>query len=216
MDYSMTLKRALSLSLIVGFLCVGAVGCGDDEEETPMGGAGGAGGTGGDSGESGEGGDGGGGTGGGGAGGAGGGGDGGGGAGGAGGMAPPMPMMCGATLCSPISAGGTMLNVCCPSGDACGAVTGGTATEPMCTELGQVGMDVDAAICPTFINALNTPASGCCRPEGKCGLRSASLMGCIERTVYPEAFLSMLAADVAMFPLQAIDCTYVADEDAGM
>jgi len=220
MNYLMTLKRALSLSLIVGFLCVGVVGCGDDEDETPAGGTGGSGGSGGSSGTAGDGGDGGGGTGGGGTGGDGGGGTGGGGTGGTGGMPAPdlTPISCpGATaMCGPVSAGGMMLQPCCDAanGDICGAVTGGTVAAPVCTGVGQVGTDVDAAICPTFINALNMPASGCCRPEGKCGLRSASLMGCIERTVYPERFLSSAAADVAMFPLLEIACT--PDEDAGM
>jgi hypothetical protein len=218
MDYSMTLKRALSLSLIVGFLCVGAVGCGDDEEETPAGGSGGSGGSSGTAGDGGDGGGGTGGDGGDGGGGTGGGGTGGDGGGGAGGGGPDLtPISCpGATaMCGPVIAGGMMLPSCCDAanGDICGARTDAMdATK--CTGVGQVGTDVDAAICPTFINALNTPASGCCRPEGKCGLRSASLMGCIERTVYPTAFLSMAAADVAMFPLLEIECT--ADEDAGM
>jgi hypothetical protein len=214
----MTLKRALSLSLIVGFLCVGAVGCGDDEDDNPPAGSGGSGGSGGTAGDSGEGGDGGGGTGGdggGGTGGDGGGGTGGGGTGGTGGMAPPEPMECGSITCNPVpTATGTMLAPCCGAVTDCGAYAGVDAMMmPVCVDVGQEGVvDEDSMPCTTTKNALNQDTPGCCRPDGKCGFMSGTLMGCIERTAYPAGFL----VDPTMPVTNAIDCVYVADEDAGM
>jgi hypothetical protein len=57
-------------------------------------------------------------------------------------------------------------------------------------------------------------AKGCCKAEGKCGFISASLTGCIERSVYPTGFLSMMEPTTSQFPLETVTCS--ADADAGM
>ena len=111
---------------------------------------------------------------------------------------------------------GMMLPPCCDTvnGMICGVST--SATNPMeCTGLMQEGTDVDVSICPSIKNALNMDAQPCCKASGKCGFRSQSLMGCIERSIYPVGFLGMDAATTAMFPLQSIDCV-PPEEDAGM
>lgn len=107
-----------------------------------------------------------------------------------------------------------MLPPCCDAdnGDICGARTD-AADATKCTGVGQPG--VEDMACPTLKNALNMDAKGCCRPDGTCGMLSLSLMGCIERSVYPTAFLSMMPDVVAMFPLQTVQCTPATD-DAGV
>jgi len=58
---------------------------------------------------------------------------------------------------------------------------------------------------------LNMVTQGCCQPDGECGLKSGTLMGCVERTEYPSGFL------LSMMPLtDAKTCTPVAGDDAGM
>ena len=200
MDYSINLKRLMCAGFVLGVLSVATVGCGDDSDD--------GGGTGGTSGTSG-------GTGG--AGGTGSGGMGGSGGGGAGGMGgaggAPATMMCGTATCMGATIQSRMLLPCCDAahGNICGLST--SMTDPMeCTGLGQMG--TDNTTCPPILNALDMPAPLCCTPEGQCGYRSASLMGCIERSVYPVGFLSMMPTVVAMFPLQSVACG--ADDDAGM
>lgn len=217
MNYSINFKRALSVSLVIGFLCVGAIGCDDSEDDGGTSGVGGAsGGVGGAAGATGGVGGAAGATGGvGGAAGGGAGGAGGGGAGGAGGM-PPATVQCGSATCTTMMISGRTLPPCCDTvnGMTCGLLT--SETNPMeCTGLMQEGTDVDVSICPTIKNALEMDAPPCCKPTGKCGFRSAGLMGCIERSVYPTAFLSPMPATTAMFPLQSIDCV-AGEEDAGM
>ena len=73
----------------------------------------------------------------------------------------------------------------------------------------------DFTVCPTIKNALEADAKTCCNPDGECGFVSASLMGCIERSIYPTAFLSSMAPTTGMFPLQTITCS-AGDDDAGM
>lgn len=216
MKDSSIFKKALGLSLIVGFLCVGAVACDSEDDNggnnsgtggasgtggmggaSAAGGMGGASGTGGMGGASGTGGMGGGGTG--------------------GGGGAPMTVPCGTATCMGATISGMPLPPCCDTvnGMICGVST--STTNPMeCTGLMQEGTDVDATVCPTIKNALNMDAQPCCKPEGKCGFRSPSLMGCIERSIYPVAFLGMDATTTAMFPLQSIDCVAGGDEDAGM
>jgi hypothetical protein len=209
MNYSSIFKRALGLSLIVGFLCVGAVGCESDDDNggnnSGTGGASGTGGTGGATGGTGGATGGTGGTGGatGGTGGM------GGGSGGMGGMPAPMPIMCGTNTCNPVMSLST-LAACCMPDMSCGLVTGGDAANPVCTQIGQEG-EADTN-CPSEPNALSQMTPGCCKPSGKCGLLSMTLMGCVERTEYPARFLESQMALTNM-----IDCTPGAgDDDAGM
>jgi hypothetical protein len=212
MDYSKSLKVFVRIAFVVG-LVVGGVACGDDsEDDGGMAGTAGMGGSGGSTGGSG-----------GSTGGSGGmGGTGGmgmtGGMGGSGGAPPPMAAMCGTTMCPIVVASGTMLSACCPAepANSCGAVTGLMGTTPICTGTFQEGVEVPAEICPRGVkNALEMEAKGCCRPDGKCGFLSASLMGCIERSVYPTGFLSAMEPTTSMFPLMTVECT-PPDSDAGL
>jgi hypothetical protein len=89
----------------------------------------------------------------------------------------PMVMLPGATMPSP---------GCCDmdSAGACGAVV---STMGDCEAVDQEGTDNPA--CPSEMSAAGTMIAGCCKPDGKCGVRSGVLRGCIERTDYPPAFL---------------------------
>jgi hypothetical protein len=204
MDYSKSLQVFVRIAFVVG-LVVGGVACGDDEDDGGTAGTAGMGGSGGSGGSTG-------GTGGstGGTGGMG--GTGGattGGMGGSGGMMA-MPMTCGSNTCNPITtATMAVLPACCVTGtNACGVYTDMAGTQ--CTETGQDGV-LDES-CPSEKNALNADTPGCCRPDGKCGLMSMTLLSsCVERTKYPGGFLMNLMPLTDM-----MDCTYVADEDAGM
>jgi hypothetical protein len=50
------------------------------------------------------------------------------------------------------------------------------------------------------MSVASTMLAGCCTPDGKCGVRSGTLRGCIERTDYPPLFL------MSMTQLTAADC----------
>jgi hypothetical protein len=86
---------------------------------------------------------------------------------------------------------------CCDddSGGGCGVVV---STMGECEALDQPG--TDDASCPNEMSALGTPIAGCCKPDGKCGVRSGVLRGCIERSDYPPTFL------MSMMQLTALDC----------
>jgi hypothetical protein len=166
--------RALTLAIMVS---LGACGdddggdgggeAGDGESGSGGGGAGMAGGTGGSGGRAGAG------AGGGGA-----------GTGGAGGM--PASIECGGETCNAVMSVMGALPPCCDddSGGICGA-TVGMAGE--CEGVGQPGMD--DSDCPSEMSVAMTMLPGCCTPDDKCGVRSATLMGCVERTDYPTTFL---------------------------
>ena len=78
-----------------------------------------------------------------------------------------------------------------------------------CVAVGQEG-ELDAN-CPTEKSVINTDVMGCCKPSGKCGLQSGTLMGCVQRSRYPVAFLDAMTDPL---PLEDMDCG--GDTDAGM
>jgi hypothetical protein len=193
MRHSINLKKIACTAFAVGLLGAGAWGCGDDtaEDDAPAAGmsaavaggtTGGAGGT---------------------TGGAGGttGGAGGttGGSGGSGGM--PATKMCGTATCMGGMLQGQMSPPCCDedSGNVCGLTV--DAMTGACEGLMQPG-DPDPS-CPTELSVITTELVGCCKPDGKCGVISTSLMGCIERTDLPPAFLMGAPMTPA---LTAMDC----------
>ena len=100
----------------------------------------------------------------------------------------PMVMLPGTTMPSP---------GCCDmdSDGACGAVVSMMGD---CEAVDQEG--TDNAACPSEMSAASTMIAGCCKPDGKCGVRSGVLRGCIERTDYPPAFL------LSMMPLAEASC----------
>ena len=112
------------------------------------------------------------------------------GAGGAGAGAAGMaaaPVMCGTKMCSSfMSASGSTLMPCCDmvNGTICGGIVGMMGE---CQGLGQPGEEDPS--CASEMSVLGTPVPGCCRPDGKCGLKSGRLMRCVERSVYPTAFV---------------------------
>ena len=115
------------------------------------------------------------------------------------------PVMCSGMMCSAVMSAQGMLPPCCDtdSGNACGA-TVGMAGE--CEAINQPG-DLDLS-CPDAMSVLGTPVPGCCKPDNKCGVRSMTLNGCVERTDYPPSFL------MGGMALEAIDCG--GDTDGGM
>jgi len=103
-------------------------------------------------------------------------------------MPPPEPVDCDGTTCQPLTTALGMLPPCCSDkeGLVCGAQTS-MDTPPQCTALMQPG--TDDPTCPTEMSVAMTALAGCCIPGGMCGVRSATLMGCIERSEYPIGFL---------------------------
>lgn len=201
-------REVARTALVIGLLAVGASACGDDDDDTG-GGAGtgtsgvGASGTGaGASGTSAGGGSGMGGSSGGGA--------------GSGGMAAPMPIMCmpasGAVMCAAtMTAAGTVLPPCCDAmeGNACGAIVDMAGT--MCIAKGQMGT-VDPS-CPSAMSVLGMAVPGCCKPNNMCGLQSGTLMGCVERSRYPVAFLATV---MGMPPPAPMSMACGGDADGGI
>ena len=122
-----------------------------------------------------------------------------------------MTMMCGSTLCQPITtATGAMLNACCDAmnNNSCGAVVDPMTMPPTCVATMQPGTDDPS--CPSAMSVLMMPVMGCCKPDGMtCGLRSGTLMGCVSRAQYPTAFLAAGQA-----PLMPATCG--GDVDGGM
>jgi hypothetical protein len=112
-----------------------------------------------------------------------------------------MPMaVCGGVPCNPMVMlpGATMPSPgCCDmdSEGACGAVVSMTGD---CEAVGQMGTDNPA--CPSEMSTAGTTIVGCCKPNGKCGVRSGVLRGCIERTDYPPTFL------MSMMQLAEVSC----------
>ena len=110
------------------------------------------------------------------------------------------PLMCNAMPCNPMVMlpGAAMPSpACCDmdSGGGCGVVV---STMGDCEALDQPGTDNPA--CPSEMSVAGTTIVGCCKADGKCGVRSGVLRGCIERTDYPPAFL------MSMMPLAAAPC----------
>lgn len=125
-----------------------------------------------------------------------------GGTGGTTGATTPLPgLTCGDAACAVSQLAASFgIIACCTVDDECG----GMALE--CLPLNQAGMpDAD---CPGGMDASGMyPLSGCCRPDGQCGLDySAVGWGCVER----ERISAVMARDT---PLQPMAC--VGDEDAG-
>lgn len=114
-------------------------------------------------------------------------------------------MVCGGVTCMPVMSPQGMLAPCCDadSGGGCGA-TVGMAGE--CEAIMQPGM-LDPT-CPDAFSVVSTTVPGCCKPDNMCGVQSATLMGCVERTDYPAAFL------MGNIALEAVACG--GDIDAGM
>jgi len=198
--------RVACMAFAMGMLSVVAIGCGDDsDDDGPSAGTGAGTGAGAGAGA--------------GAGGAGAGGAGAGGAGGTAGrgtagMAAPAP--CGTPIGSTMCSMGKMLPgapapspACCDmdSGNICGVVV--DAMTMACEGLDQMGTDDPS--CPTEMSVIASPLAGCCKPDGKCGVRSsaAALNGCVERTDLPMGFLM-----TGTPPLQAMNCGGM--DDGGM
>lgn len=175
MGYSMKTKMGRA-ALVVGLLGMIAWGCGGDDDDDDDGTAGMAGSTAGSSGA------------------------------GTGGMAGSAgskagtggsmagtggsmaPVMCGGVMCSPVLLQGMMAPACCDtdSGGGCGARY--NAMNPMdCEGIKQEG--VADPTCPSAMSVIGTEVPGCCKMGNKCGVMSASLMGCVERTDYPTQFI---------------------------
>jgi hypothetical protein len=115
-------------------------------------------------------------------------------------------VMCGGATCMPVAnPAGDPFPPCCDedNGDICGATVSEAGD---CVGVGQEG-ELDPS-CPSAMSVIMTEVPGCCRPDGTCGLRSGALMGCVERTQYPPAFLAEGTPE-----LQAQSC---GDADAGM
>jgi hypothetical protein len=125
------------------------------------------------------------------------------GAGGSAGMAAP-PVMCGGMMCNAVMSANGPLPACCDTanGDICGATVSMDGMQ--CVGVGQSGEDDPS--CPMEMSVIMTPLAGCCKEDGKCGVRSGTLMGCIERTQYPVTFLAAPAMGMMAAPLTAADC----------
>jgi hypothetical protein len=202
MKHWMTWKEVARSALVIGLLASGAWACGDDDDgDEPTAGTGASG-----TGASGTGASG---TSGGGSGGSGGGGSGG--SGGTGGTPAPMTIMCGTATCMGGMLQGTPTPPCCDmdSGNVCGLVI--DAMTMACEGVMQPGTDDPS--CPSEMSIIMTNLAGCCKPDNKCGVRSGSLMGCIERTDYPTQFLAQVNM-MAPPPLSAVDCG--GDTDGGI
>jgi hypothetical protein len=117
------------------------------------------------------------------------------GAGGAGGMIASIE--CGGDTCNAVMSVMGALPPCCDedSGGICGATVGMMGE---CEGVGQPG--TDDADCPSEMSVAMTMLPGCCTPDDECGVRSATLMGCVERTDYPTTFL------MSGEQLDAVDC----------
>jgi len=114
--------------------------------------------------------------------------------------AGPPKMMCMGVVCDPkvtLPGASDPSPGCCDmdSGGACGAVVD---TMGGCEAVDQPGTDDPS--CPSAMSTAGTALAGCCKPGGKCGVRSGVLRGCIERTDYPPGFL------MSMVQLEAADC----------
>lgn len=112
----------------------------------------------------------------------------------------PEKVMCTGKVCDPMVTlpGQTMPSPgCCDmdSGGACGAVVDMMGA---CEAVNQPGTDDPS--CPSEMSTAGTMIAGCCKSDGKCGVRSGVLRGCIERTDYPPGFL------MSMTQLEAADC----------
>jgi hypothetical protein len=113
---------------------------------------------------------------------------------------PPKPM-CMGKVCDPkvtLPGQAAPSEGCCDedNGGACGAVVD---TMGGCEAVDQPGTDDPS--CPTAMSSAGTMLMGCCKADGKCGVRSGVLRGCIERTDYPTGFL------MSMMQLEAADCS---------
>lgn len=194
MGYSMNWTKMGRVALMLGLLATLAWGCGgddDDDDDAGSGGsAGSAGSTAGSSGSS-----------------AGSGGTkaGSGGSSGAGSGGSMATVMCNGVVCPAVMISTSMAPPCCDmdSGGGCGAAY--NAMDPtQCEATKQEG--VADTRCPAATSRLGTPLMGCCKMGNKCGVMSASLMGCVERTDYPLDFLEMGSA-----ALQAVACDAAMD-----
>ncbi|MDH5674386.1 MAG: PKD domain-containing protein [Myxococcales bacterium] len=108
-------------------------------------------------------------------------------------------VVCNGETCAPVVGATGELPACCDmdSGGGCGAQV--SMTDPSdCEAINQPG-DLDPS-CPPAMSVIGTEVPGCCKPDGKCGVMSGTLSGCIERTDYPPAFL------MDMMQLDAVDC----------
>jgi hypothetical protein len=86
------------------------------------------------------------------------------------------------------------------SGGGCGAMY----AAGMCEGVMQEG--TDDPTCPDEDSRAGTVLKGCCKMGNKCGVRSASLMGCVERSDYPVQFLFTMTMGVDPPPLAAMAC----------
>jgi hypothetical protein len=112
----------------------------------------------------------------------------------------PPKVMCMSKVCEPMVTlpGQTQPSLgCCDmdSGGACGAVVDMMGA---CEAVNQPGTDDPS--CPSEMSTAGTMIAGCCKSDGKCGVRSGVLRGCIERTDYPPGFL------MSMMQLEAASC----------
>ncbi len=84
------------------------------------------------------------------------------------------PVMCGGQQCT--APEGSPLSACCTAADVCGGGLAGT-----CQEWDMPGT-LDPS-CPDHAMAMGgTTLSGCCKPNGNCGVMSSAGLGCVERT----------------------------------
>lgn len=114
--------------------------------------------------------------------------------------AGPPKAMCMGKVCDPkvtLPGAAEPSQGCCDmdSGGACGAVVD---TMGGCEAVDQPGTDDPS--CPSAMSSAGTMIAGCCKSDGKCGVRSGVLRGCIERTDYPPGFL------MSMMQLEAASC----------
>jgi hypothetical protein len=114
--------------------------------------------------------------------------------------AGPDGVVCMDVLCEPMvtlpGATGPSPGCCDMDNDgACGAIVDMMGA---CEAVDQPGTDDPS--CPTEMSVASTMLAGCCTPAGRCGVRSGTLRGCIERTDYPPGFL------MSMTQLTATDC----------
>jgi hypothetical protein len=114
--------------------------------------------------------------------------------------AGPPKVMCMGVACDPkvtLPGASAPSAGCCDmdSGGACGAVVD---TMGGCEAIDQPGTDDPS--CPSAMSSAGTAIAGCCKSDGKCGVRSGVLRGCIERTDYPPGFL------MSMMQLEAANC----------
>lgn len=101
-----------------------------------------------------------------------------------------MPIaVCNGVPCDPkvMLPGGTGPSPGCCDMDSAGACGAVVSMMGDCEAVDQMGTDNPA--CPSEMSIASTMLAGCCKSDGKCGVRSGTLRGCIERTDYPPTFL---------------------------